>query len=165
MVKKKQTQNSRKIPKTLLGQFDYGIQSVNENKFFIGVLMLVLNIFSKYVEIKLTKTQQAYFKNKFIRQLFIFAVVWSGTRDIYISILITAACVLLADHLFNEESRFCVIPQYWSDKMKQAIDTDGDGKLSDQEIEHAIEILQRAKQDRIKSEQNAHYVSFVDQLP
>ena len=49
--------------------------------------------------------------------------------------------------------------------MKQAIDTDGDGKLSDQEIEHAIEILQKAKQDRIKSEQNAHYVSFVDQLP
>ena len=162
MVKKTK---SNKIPKSLLGQLDYGIQSINENKFFIGVLMLILNVFSKYVEIKLTKTQEAYFKNNFIRQIFIFAVLWSGTRDIYVSILMTAAFVILADHLFNEESKFCIIPQYWSDKMKQVIDTDGDGKLSDQEIEHAIQILQRAKQDRLNNNQNAQYVSFIDKLP
>lgn len=156
---------SNKIPNTLLGRLDYGIQSLNQNKFFIGFLMLILNIFSKYVELKLTKTQEAYFKNNIIRQIFIFAVLWSGTRDIYVSILMTAAFVILADHLFNEESKFCIIPQYWSDKMKQAIDTDGDGKLSDQEIEHAIQILQRAKQDRLNNNQNAQYVSFVDKLP
>tara|TARA_A100001015_G_C15040482_1_gene739302 strand:- start:3930 stop:4418 length:489 start_codon:yes stop_codon:yes gene_type:complete len=154
-----------KIPKSLLGQLDYGIQSLNQNKFFIGILMLILNVFSKYVELKLTKTQEAYFKNNFIRQIFIFAVLWSGTRDIYVSILMTAAFVILTDHLFNEESKFCIIPQYWSDKMKQVIDTDGDGKLSDQEIEHAIQILQRAKQDRLNNNQNAQYVSFVDKLP
>lgn len=156
---------SNKIPNTLLGQLDYGIQSLNQNKFFIGILMLILNVFSKYVELKLTKTQEAYFKNNFIRQIFIFAVLWSGTRDIYVSILMTAAFVILTDHLFNEESKFCIIPQYWSDKMKQAIDTDGDGKLSDQEIEHAIQILQRAKQDRLNNNQNAQYVSFIDKLP
>tara|TARA_B100001059_G_C17832403_1_gene585576 strand:+ start:3293 stop:3781 length:489 start_codon:yes stop_codon:yes gene_type:complete len=154
-----------KIPNTLLGQLDYGIQSLNQNKFFIGILMLILNVFSKYVELKLTKTQEAYFKNNFIRQIFIFAVLWSGTRDIYVSILMTAAFVILTDHLFNDESKFCIIPQYWSDKMKQAIDTDGDGKLSDQEIEHAIQILQRAKQDRLNNNQNAQYVSFIDKLP
>ncbi len=162
MIKKSK---SNKIPNTLLGRLDYGIQSLNQNKFFIGFLMLILNIFSKYVELKLTKTQEAYFKNNIIRQIFIFAVLWSGTRDIYVSILMTAAFVILADHLFNEESKFCIIPQYWSDKMKQAIDTDGDGKLSDQEIEHAIQILQRAKQDRLNNNQNAQYVSFVDKLP
>ena len=126
--------------------------------------MLVLNIFSKYVEIKLTKTQEAYFKNNFIRQLFIFAVVWSGTRDIYISIAMTAVFVVLADHLFNEESKFCVIPKYWSDRMKQAIDTVGDGKLCDEEIEHAIHILQRAKQDRLDSKNTNSYTSFVNRL-
>lgn len=162
MIKKSK---SNKIPNTLLGRLDYGIQSLNQNKFFIGFLMLILNIFSKYVELKLTKTQEAYFKNNIIRQIFIFAVLWSGTRDIYVSILMTAAFVILADHLFNEESKFCIIPQYWSDKMKQAIDTDGDGKLSDQEIEHAIQILQRAKQDRLNNNQTAQYVSFVDKLP
>ena len=162
MIKKSK---SNKIPKSLLGQLDYGIQSLNENKFFVGILMLILNVFSKYVELKLTKTQEAYFKNNFIRQIFIFAVLWSGTRDVYVSILMTAAFVILADHLFNEESKFCIIPQYWSDKMKQVIDTDGDGKLSDQEIEHAIQILQRAKQDRLNNNQNAQYVSFIDKLP
>lgn len=162
MIKKSK---SNKIPKSLLGQLDYGIESLNQNKFFIGILMLILNVFSKYVELKLTKTQEAYFKNNFIRQIFIFAVLWSGTRDVYVSILMTAAFVILTDHLFNEESKFCIIPQYWSDKMKQVIDTDGDGKLSDQEIEHAIQILQRAKQDRLNNNQNAQYVSFVDKLP
>ena len=77
----------------------------------------------------------------------------------------TAAFVVLADHLFNEKSKFCVIPKYWSDKMKQAIDTDGDGKLSDEEIEHAIHILEKAKQDRLNNKQNANYVSFIDKLP
>ena len=154
-----------KLPKTILGKFDYFIKSLNDNKFFVGILVLVLNVFSKYIELKLTKTQEAYFKNSFIRQLFIFAVIWSGTRDIYISIAMTAAFVVLADHLFNEESTFCVIPKNWSNKMKQAIDTDGDGKLSDEEIENAIRILQKAKQDRINSNQNANYVSFIDKLP
>ena len=153
-----------KIPKTIFGKIDYFIKSLNENKFFVGILVLVLNVFSKYIELKLTKTQEAYFKNSFIRQLFIFAVVWSGTRDIYISIAMTAVFVVLADHLFNEESKFCVIPKYWSERMKQAIDTDGDGKLSDEEIEHAIHILQRAKQDRLDSKNTNSYTSFVNRL-
>ena len=151
-----------KLPNTLLGKLDYFIQSLNDNKFFVGILVLVLNIFSKYVEIKLTKTQEAYFKNSFIRQLFIFAVIWSGTKDIYISIAMTAAFVILADHLFNDESKFCIIPTYWSDKMKQAIDSDGDGKLSDEEIEHAIHILEKAKQDRLNENSNKRYVSFIE---
>tara|TARA_B100001758_G_C18416610_1_gene620461 strand:+ start:5587 stop:6051 length:465 start_codon:yes stop_codon:yes gene_type:complete len=152
------------VLKSFLGQFHKNIMSLNENKFFIGILVLVLNVFSKYIEIKLTKTQEAYFKNNFIRQLFIFAVVWSGTRDIYISLVMTAVFIVLADHLFNEESKFCVIPQYWSSKMKQVIDTDGDGKLSDEEIEHAIHILQRAKQDNLNNQQNSHYVSFMNRI-
>lgn len=153
-----------KNPYTLFGKLDYFIQSLNDNKFFVGILVLVLNVFSKYVEIKLTKTQEAYFKNSFIRQLFIFAVIWSGTKDIYISIAMTAVFVILADHLFNDESKFCIIPTYWSDKMKQAIDSDGDGKLSDEEIEHAIHILQKAKQDRIEENKNKRYVSFIEQF-
>ena len=152
------------IPNTLLGKLDYFIQSLNDNKFFVGILVLVLNVFSKYVEIKLTKTQEAYFKNSFIRQLFIFAVIWSGTKDIYISIAMTAVFVILADHLFNDESKFCIIPAYWSDKMKQAIDSDGDGKLSDEEIEHAIHILQKAKQDRLNENRTNRYVSFIEQF-
>tara|TARA_A100001015_G_C14840594_1_gene652337 strand:- start:378 stop:848 length:471 start_codon:yes stop_codon:yes gene_type:complete len=153
-----------KIPKTIFGKIDYFIKSLNENKFFVGILVLVLNVFSKYIELKLTKTQEAYFKNSFIRQLFIFAVVWSGTRDIYISIAMTAVFVVLADHLFNEESKFCLIPKYWSEKMKQVIDTDGDGKLSDEEIEHAIHILQRAKQDRLDNQNTNMYNSFVNRI-
>ena len=113
----------------------------------------------KYIEIKLTKTQEAYFKNSFIRQLFIFAVIWSGTRDIYISIAMTAAFVVLADHLFNEESRFCVIPKYWSDKMKQAIDTDGDGKLSDEEIWSVIEYMYSIWPEDVQSKYNETYLS------
>ena len=140
------------------------IQSLNDNKFFVGILMITLNILSKYIEIKFTKTQEAYLKNNTIRQLFIFAVLWSGTRDIYVSLLMTAVFVVLADHLFNEESHFCIIPKHWSSKMKNAIDKDGDGEISNEEIQNAINILNRAKEDRVKNEQNLHYVSFVDRI-
>ena len=42
-------------PKSIMGYLHYGVESLNDNKFFIGILVLVLNVFSKYVEIKLTK--------------------------------------------------------------------------------------------------------------
>ena len=86
------------------------IDLLNNSKFFTGIMMIMLNIGSKYITVKLSKSQEAYMKNYVIREVLIFAVCWMGTRDIYISIILTAAFFVLTQHLFNEESQLCILP-------------------------------------------------------
>ena len=84
--------------------------NINTSKFFAGFVMIMLNIGSKYITIKLSKSQEAYLRNTIARQLLIFSIIWMGTRDVLISIAMTGAFVVLTDHLFNERSPYCVIP-------------------------------------------------------
>ena len=89
--------------------FDFA-NKINNSKVFAGIIMIMLNIGSKYITIKLSKSQEEYFKNSIARQLLIFSIVWMGTRDVILSLFLTATFIVLTDHLFNEESNFCVIP-------------------------------------------------------
>ena len=79
--------------------------------------------------------------------ILIFSLLWMGTRDIVISLILTAVFVLLANYLFNEESRFCLMPNKLKE-IKELIDTDGDGKLSEKEINNAINILKNAEKNK-----------------
>lgn len=121
--------------------FNNGIKNLNNSKFFAGLVMLMLNIGSKYITIEFSNSQKAFFKNSVFRQILIFSIAWLGTRDIYTAIMLTASFVVLSDYLFNENSKLCVIPQTLISK----IDTNNDGKLSDDEINKAITALKRAK--------------------
>jgi len=126
---------------------NYGAESVNNSKFFIAVVMIAMNLGSKYVAINFSKSQEAYLKLIFGRQLLIFSVAFMATRNIYISFMVLLGFVILADYAFNEDSRFCVLPQSFKD-LKHAIDTDGDGKISEEELKNAIEILSKSKKQK-----------------
>ncbi len=54
---------------------------LNNSKFFAGLVMIMLNIGSKYVTIELSKSQEAYLKNSVGRQILIFAISWMGDWD------------------------------------------------------------------------------------
>ena len=63
---------------------------LNNSKFFAGIVMIMLNIGSKYVTVELSKSQEEYLKNNIGRQLLIFAISWMGSRDILIALALTA---------------------------------------------------------------------------
>jgi hypothetical protein len=84
---------------------------LNESKFFVGILMIVMNIGSKYITVKMSNSQESYMRNNVAREVIIFCACWLGTRDIYISIILTASFFILTEHLFNEDSCLCVIPK------------------------------------------------------
>ena len=84
----------------------------------------------------------------FTKQLLIFSVAWMGTRDIYIAITITAAFVILADYAFNENSKFCIMPESYK-KISSAMDLNNDGILTDDEINKSIKILEKARKCKI----------------
>ena len=112
-----------------------------------------MNVGSKYIELGLTKTQEHALRTGLGREILIFCVVFLGTRDILLSILMTSAFIILSDYLFNENSRFCIM----SKKMKRIaslIDTNNDGIISPEEIRKATEILEKAKKNEKKMQQD-----------
>lgn len=120
------------------------ILSLNTNPLFGGLLAIFMNIASKYVVIDVSETQQEYLRNNISRQVMIFVIAFMGTRDIYISLVLTGIFVILADYLFNDQSRFCVI----SKKIQSGMDTNDDGVISDKEVDKAVELLNKAKMQR-----------------
>ena len=85
----------------ILDNIHKGVLSLNSNKFFAGLIMLILNLGSKFITVKFSPSQEAYLRNSVGRQLLIFAIAFIGTKDIYYSLAITAIFVVLADYLFN----------------------------------------------------------------
>jgi uncharacterized protein YegP (UPF0339 family) len=128
--------------------FDFA-NKINNSKIFAGMIMIMLNIGSKYITIKLSKSQEEYFKNSIARQLLIFSIVWMGTRDVILSLFLTATFIILTDHLFNEESNFCVIPASLKNHA-HILDTNNDGYVSKEEVENAMKIVEKANKQKRK---------------
>jgi len=125
------------------------VMYLNSSKFFAGVVMILLNVGSKFISIQFSKSTEEYLKFSLSKQLLVFAMAWMGTRDIYTALGLTAVFVVLSDHLFNEESDFCIVPHHVRVLNNLVVDTDGDGKLSEAEINAAIMTLEKAKKETL----------------
>ena len=51
---------------------------------------------------------------------------------------------VLAMHLLNEESAYCIIPRQWRN-FEKLLDEDEDGVVTEKEIENAKEVLRKAR--------------------
>lgn len=136
------------------------IMDLNNSKLFAGIVMILMNIGSKYITVKFSKSQEAYLRNYIGREILIFAVCWMGTKDIYMSLLLTAAFFVLTQHLFNEESSYCVLPQKWRE-LHKLVDVNEDGEVSQKEIAEAVQILKRAKSQQTNGDRDKVYNYFT----
>ena len=136
---------------------------LNNSKFFAGLVMIMLNIGSKYITVELSKSQEQYLKNHIGRQILIFAISWMGSRDILIALALTAVFTILADHLFNEESKYCVIPKKYR-QYEHLLDMDKNNVVTDDEIKKAQEILEKANKKEQKRDQLRHLNDFMLQV-
>ena len=150
MVKKGKKQ-TEVVPNTFFGKIAHSLSSLNNSKFFAGLVMILLNIGSKYITIKISKSQEAYLRNNLARQMLIFAIAWMGTKDILIALAITGVFHVLTAYLFNEESSWCIIPKHLR-QFEEVLDLNGDGKVTPDEIAKAKEVLEKAKKIEKKRE-------------
>lgn len=139
----------------------FGVNYLNNSKFFIGIMMIMLNIGSKYITVKLSKSQEAYMRNYVVREVLIFSICWMGTRDIYVALIMTAVFFVLTQHLFNEESDYCVLPHRHRN-YHALIDTNDDGEITPVEINDAVRLLTRAKDQKSQKEKEHVYKYFVN---
>ena len=123
------------------------VHSLNNSKFFAGVVIIIMNIGSQFISIKFSKSMEQYLRFGITKQVLIFTVSWVACRDIYTSLSLTAIFTILSEHLFNEESRFCIVPHQYR-LLHRTLDTNHDGKVDEAEIKRAIDILQQAQRNK-----------------
>jgi len=146
-----------------LGFIHNHIMFLNNSKFFAGVVMILLNIGSKFISIQFSRSTEEYLKMNVTKQLLIFAMAWMGTRDIYTALVLTAVFTILSDHLFNEESPYCCVPNKYR-ILSKIIDNNNDGAVSEQEIKDAISVLEKAKKEKQKNNQKQMFTLYGNYL-
>ena len=138
---------------------NHNIMYLNNSKFFAGVIMILLNIGSKFITIQFSKSTEEYLKWTVTKQLLVFAMAWMGTRDIYAALGLTAVFTILSDYLFNEESSLCIVPQKYR-ILEKLIDTNDDNVVSDVELSAAMAVLEKAKRDKQRKGQKEAFSKF-----
>ena len=118
---------------------NYYIDSINNNKYFYGMLMLLLNMGARYIEVDLDESHKAFLSSKLIRRLIIFTIAFIATRDIIASLIITASFIIIVLNLFNTTSKYCILP-----KSLIKLDKNKDGIISPNEIKNAYNTLKKA---------------------
>ena len=73
---------------------------------FAGVMMLLLNVGSRFITHEYSDNDEEYRQNILLRRLAIFAACFVGTRSIITSVLLTAAFVVLSAGLFRGKSTY-----------------------------------------------------------
>ena len=132
---------------------------LNSSKFFAGIIMILLNVGSKFIQIQFSRSTEEYLKYSVSKQLLVFAMAWMGTRDIYAALGLTAIFTILSDYLFNEECSLCVVP-YKYRVLHKLVDTDGDGEVSEPELSAAIAVLEKSKREKQRKQQKEAYKNF-----
>lgn len=125
--------------------FHTQIMKLNDSKFFAGIILIIMNIASKYITIKLSKSTETYLKYKFSRQLLIFTMAWMATRDIYISFVLTLVFIILADYAFNEKSNYCCLSsetkKFYLEREKH--EEEINNKPSQADIQKSLKVLEQ----------------------
>ena len=91
-----------------MNPMDILMASVNTNPYFIGVMMLLLNLGGRFLSLEISKDQEKFLSKPAVRRFFLFAVLFVATRNIVIALGLTVIVVLMLGYLFNENSDLCL---------------------------------------------------------
>jgi hypothetical protein len=141
---------------SLFENFHQHVTNINESKIFAGLMIVILNIASKFVNFKFGPTAEKYLKYTFSRQILVYAMTWMGTRDIYIAVILTLVFILFFDVLFNEDSQFCILPENLKEYYKNLDEEEqmvGEKQLADAFV--TIEKYRNQKHEESKQKQVA----------
>jgi hypothetical protein len=86
------------------------IANVSANKITWGVASLIVSMGSRFVMGDLTPKQQELFHNPVVKRVVIFCILYMPTRDILLAACLTVVACTLMEHVLNEESPYCALP-------------------------------------------------------
>ena len=82
------------------------ISGFNTNTYFIGLMMLLLNLGGRHLAGGLTPEQDKVFQHPWIRRALLFVVIFVATRNMFTAIWMSIGIILIIGYLTNETSDF-----------------------------------------------------------
>lgn len=161
---------------------------LNESKILAGIFIVLINISSKFVDIRLSKPMEAYFRHTFSRHALVFAMAWMPTRDVFLALVVSTIVIFIIDHLANDNSPWCALSEQFTgmhlDKEKERLEKERQEKEQQEkerlekerqekftenddfvptkeEVEHAIAIIGRIQKNGYSNNNNKPPTSFT----
>ena len=78
------------------------LEVLNNSKFFLGIMLIVLNIGSRYLVDEFSTNPDEYTRNLVLRRVAVFAVCFVGTRDLVTSLLLTAGFIIISQGISSK---------------------------------------------------------------
>ena len=128
------------------------INSLNSSTFFAGLMMICLNIGSRYIQLNLDESTESYIKYALTKEILVFTISWMATRNIYSALVLTAVFVVLADFALNEKSKYCILPKDFI-KSRKLGEYTNNKVITEKEYSDAMEIVEKYKTQKSKSSQ------------
>ena len=79
------------------------LSCINDNKYMIGVTMIMLNIGARFIIDELDDDLRKMISNKIVRRVFIFCSFFMATKDLFTAIVLTIIFVILINEVFAKE--------------------------------------------------------------
>ena len=83
---------------------DILVSSINSNPYFIGIMMLLLNLGGRFLSLEVSKGQEKFLSDPMIRRFLLFVVLFVATRNVLVAAGLTIIVVILLGYLLNENS-------------------------------------------------------------
>lgn len=128
------------------------VNSLNSSTFFAGIMMICLNIGSRYIQLNLDESTESYIKYALTKEILVFTISWMATRNIYSALVLTAVFVVLADFILNEKSKYCLLPKKFI-KSRKLGEYTNNKVITDKEYSDAMDLVQSYKIQKSKISQ------------
>lgn len=139
---------------------------LNSNPYLIGVFYLFLNLGGRFLSLELTKRQEWFLAQPYIRPFILFAVMFISTRNLAVAFWTTVGILSVLWFFANENSALCLIPS-WKEKKsdnnydatmskikKIEIPEDGHHDTMSKEADHHV--LDHSVEEHQDVEEHAH---------
>jgi len=83
--------------------FRAGAENLNENKYFIGFAMILLNIGARFIIDELDDDLRKIISSPHIRRFFIFCSFFMATKDVFISLVLTIVFVIIINEFKGKD--------------------------------------------------------------
>ena len=93
---------------SVLNPIDSVLHVFNSNPYFIGMMMLLLNLGGRFISLEVTKQQEQFLQLPSVRRVLIFTVLFVATRNLWVAFWTTLMVILFLGYLFNENSSLCL---------------------------------------------------------
>ena len=86
------------------GNIEFGaLEKIATNKYFIGVVMIMMNIGARFMIEELTPEQKKWVNTQTFRRVIVFCGFFAATRDILASITLTIIFILFLGEFFTDK--------------------------------------------------------------